>query len=107
HAPCDGRSTEQADCPRYRHRRIYGEGASNQLDAEDEGSFPSRAQPDGGYPQSDATSAAELLSQPLGPYARVRASFCPYVQITIRAFAIARLVFPYLLTWITDAEARG
>src|SRR5262249_29715698 len=37
---------------------------SHQPDAEDEGSFPSRAQPNGGYPQSDLTAAAEILSRP-------------------------------------------
>src|SRR5262249_44375847 len=35
-----------------------------QPDAEDEGSFSSRAQPNGGYPQFDLTAAAEVLSRP-------------------------------------------
>ena len=42
---------------------VYGEGASHPPDAEDEGAFASRAQPDGGHPQRETTAAAELLSR--------------------------------------------
>ena len=45
---------------------VYGEGASHPPDAEDEGPFASRAQPDGGHSQCETTAAAELLSQPKG-----------------------------------------
>ena len=62
HDPGYGRSPQQADCQRYRHRRIHGESASHPLDAEDEGPFASRAQPNGGYPQADARKAATLLN---------------------------------------------
>jgi hypothetical protein len=43
------RASSSADCPRYRHRRIYGEGASHQPDEKDEGALAPGAQPNGGY----------------------------------------------------------
>ena len=43
---------------------IHGEGAPHEPDAEDEGAFASRAQPNGGYPQADARRAATLLEYP-------------------------------------------
>ena len=41
---------------------FYGEGASHPPDAEDEGPFASRAQPNGGYAQAGARKGAALLS---------------------------------------------
>jgi FixJ family two-component response regulator len=58
-----GRSPEQTDCGRYRHRRIYGEGASHQPDEKGAGAFASRAQPNGGYPQAWTKTPATLLTR--------------------------------------------
>ena len=47
---------------RYRDLRIDGEGASHPPDAEAEGAFASRAQPNGGYPQDDTRRAGTLVN---------------------------------------------
>src|SRR5262249_23036905 len=59
---------EQADRPRYRHRRSHGEGASQQGDAEDEGPLASRARPNGRQAQAGAGPAATLLIRRISPF---------------------------------------
>ena len=44
-----------------------GEGASHPPDAEDEGPFASRAQPNGGYPQAGTRKAVTASNRPIDP----------------------------------------
>jgi len=50
HDPGHAGSPQQADCRGYWDRRIHCEGASHQPDAQNEGPFAARAQPNGGCP---------------------------------------------------------
>ena len=88
---------------------VHREGASHPSDAEDEGAFASRAQPDGGHPQRETTAVVELLSQLKGyRLKRLHASALSLQAITICCirYNADRRALRALRQWMQKREVR-